>query len=196
MNPEDETELCQKKSTPCEPPTVRSSMRSSMRMTRESRCLPLIYLKPQVECLYLSADQHRTLAKIERCHRTPVASLIHLPYQQSLQSLQRTVQMQVKFGPKQSKDGIISGDMAEARQKKKQPCRKLASQRVSSSAASFAATLAPSPNVLYSSLGADKLQPRVLVDSWLDNLDSVTMDLANSVLNLDHLGRVCAEVSK
>lgn len=190
MNSEDGTELCHKKTIPCDRPSMRSSMRSSMRMTCGPKSPPTMTFDPQMKPLYLSADQHRALAstKIERCYRTPVASLKQLPFEQSLQSSKGTVNADVKYGPEKTKDNIILRDRIEARQMTKQPCRKLTSQPVSSSAASFIPTLAPPPNVPYSSLGAGKFRPRVLVDSLLNNLELVTVDLANSVMDHDLLG--------
>ena len=194
MNPEDENKLCHKKAISCEQSSMRSSTRSSMMMRCESKSPPAMPLEPQVEPLYLLADQHRTLATIKtgRRRRSSIASLIHLPYLHSLQSPKAAVQMQVRYGPEQSKDGIIPRHRAKADQKKKWPCGKLASQSVSSSAAPPRSTPIPLPNVLYSSFEADKLRPRRLVYSWLDELESGIV-LANSVSDHGHLGRVCAE---
>lgn len=144
-----------------------------MMMRCESKSPPAMTLEPQVEPLYLLADQHRTLAttKIERRRRSPIASLIHLPYLHSLQSPKAAVQMQVRYGPEQSKDGIIPRHRAKAGQKKNWPCGKLASQSVSSLAAPLTPTPIPLPIALYSSFEADKLRPRKLVYSWLDKLE-------------------------
>lgn len=173
MNPEDENKLGHKKAISCEQSSMRFSTGSSMMMRCESKSPPAMTLEPQVEPLYLLADQHRTLAtaKIERRRRSPIASLIHLPYLHSLQSPKAAVQMQVRYGPEQSKDGIIPRHRAKAGQKKKWPCGKLASQSVSSLAAPLTPTPIPLPIVLYSSFEADKLRPRKLVYSWLDKLE-------------------------
>lgn len=119
MNPEDRTELGHKKVTPCERPSVRSSISSSLKMAYESRSSPAMALEPQVEPQDLSANQKRTLAgdKIKRCRRPPVTSLIQFPNQQSLQSSKGTGQIQVRSWPQQSKDDIISRNRFEASQK-------------------------------------------------------------------------------
>lgn len=77
MNPDDATELCHKKAIPGARPTMRSFMRSSTRMTCESRSSLAMALEPQVESRYLSADQQRTLttSKIDRCRKPAVANL-------------------------------------------------------------------------------------------------------------------------
>lgn len=195
MKPEDETELCHKKAIPCDRPSTRSSMRSSTRMTCESRSSPNMTLEPRIESQYISADQQRTLTstKMDRCRRPTVASLLHFPYQHSSWPSNGTGQMQVNYGPDKSKDGIILWNRAEARQKKKQPCRKMDSQSISGSAAPLTPTILPPPNVLYSSLGLDNCRPRVPVERWIDNLYSLTVDLANSVVDHNRLGRICAE---
>lgn len=195
MNPEDGTKLCHKKAIPCYRPSARPSMRSSTKMTCESRSSFAMALEPQVEPQYLSAGQQRTLTstKIDRCRRPAVASLTQFPYQQSPLPSKGTGQMQVRYGPEQSKDGIIPWNSAEVRQKKKQPCRKIASQSISGSAAPLTPTILPPPNVLYSLLEPDNRRPRVSVGSWIDNLEPLTVDLAYSVLDHNHLGRVCAE---
>lgn len=120
MNPEDENKLCHKKTISCKQSSMRSSTRSSM-MTRCESKSPLVPLEPQVEPLYLLADQHRTLAttKPERRCRSPIASPLHLPYLHSLQSPKAAVQVEVRNGPGQSKDGIIPRHRAKADQKEK-----------------------------------------------------------------------------
>lgn len=160
MNPEDENKLCHKKAISCKHFPVRSSTRSSMMMmmmTCDSKSPPAMTPEPQVEPLYLLADQHRTLAttkRVRRGRRSPIASLIPPPYWHSLQSSEPAIQMQVRHGPEQSKDGIIPRDTAKAGQKKKQPCRKLASQSVSSSAAPLTPTITPPPKRAVSFVGS------------------------------------------
>ena len=198
MKPEDGTELCHKKAIPCDRPSTRSSMRSSTRMTCESRSSPNMTLEPQVKSQYLSADQQRTLTstKLDRCRRPAVASISQFPYQHSPWPSNGTGQMKVDYGSDKSKDGIILWKRAEARQKEKQPCRKMASQSISGSTAPLTPTILPPPNVLYSLLGLDNYRPRVSVESWIDNLDSLTVEIANSILDHDRLGRICAESSE
>ncbi len=189
MNPEDGTELCPKKAISCDRPSMRSSMRSSTMMTCESRSSLAMALEPQV------GPQQRTLlsTKIARCRRRAVASLTQFPYQQRPRPSKGTGQTHVRYGPDQSKDEIIPCNRAEASQKKKQPRSKMASQSTSGSAAPLMPTILPPPNVLYSSLGPGNCQPRVSVESWLANLESLTVDIANSVLDHNRLGRVRAE---
>lgn len=189
MNPEDGTELCHKKAISCDRSSMRSSMRYSTRMTCESRSSLAMALEPQVE------PQQRTLTstKIVRCRRRVVASLTQFPYQQSPRPSKGTAQTQVRYGPEQSKDEIIPWNRAEARQKRKQPYSKMASQPTSGSAAPLTPTILAPPNVLYSSLGPGNCRPRVSVGSWIDNLESLTVDIANSVLDHNRLERVCAE---
>lgn len=182
MNPEDGTELCLKKASSCDRPSMRSPMRSSLAMA----------LEPQVE------PQQRTLTntKIARCPRRAVVSLTQFPYQRSPRSSKGTGQTHVRFGPEQNKDEIIPWNRAEARQKKKQPRSKMASQSTSGSAAPLIPTILPPSNVLYSSLEPGNCRPRVSVGSWLDNLGSLTVDIANSVSDHNHLGRVRADPSE
>lgn len=189
MNPEDGTELCHKKAISCDRPSMRSSMRYSTRMTCESRYSLAMAHEPQVE------PQQRTLTstKIVRCRRRADAGLTQFPYQQSSRPSKGTAQTQVRYGPEQSKDEIIPWNRAEARQKKKQPCSKMASRPTSGSAAHLTPTILAPPNVLYSSLGPGNCRPGVSVGTWLDNLESLTVDIANSVLDHNRLGRVCAE---
>lgn len=189
MNSENGTELCHKKTISCNWPSIRSSMRSSMRITCGPKSPLTMTFDPQMKFLYLLADQHRALAstKIERCYRALVASLKQLTFEQSLQSSKGTVNADVKYRPEKTKDNIILQDRIKARQMTKQPCRKLASQPVLSLVVSLISTLAFPPNVLYSLLGAGKFRPRVLVDSLLNNLELVTIDLANSIMDYDHL---------
>lgn len=183
MNPEDENKLCHKKAISCEQFPMRSSIRSSMMMTCESKSPPAMTPEPQVEPLYLLADQHRTLATTTRLRRrrSPIAILIPPPSWHSLQSSKPAIQMLVRHGPEQSKDGIIPRDTAKAGQKKKQPSGKLASQSVSSSAAPLTPTITPPPNVLCPSLEADKLRPRKLVYSWLDKLEPGIVSCQQSI---------------
>lgn len=195
MNPEEGTELCHKKAISRHRLSVRSTMRSSTRMLSESRSSQGMALEPQVEPQYLLADQQRTLTstKIVRCRRRAIASLTQFPCQQSPRPSSGTGQTQVRYGSEQSKGGIIPWNRAEARQKKTQPCRKMASQVISGLSAPLTPKILPPPNVLYSSVEPDNCRPRVSVESWLDNLESLTVDLANSLLDHNSLGRVCAE---
>lgn len=101
--------------------------------------------------------------------------------------------MQVKHGPEQSKDDIIPWNRAEAHQTKRQPCKKIASQSISASAAPLTRTILPPPNVLYFSLEPDNCRPRMCVESWLDNLESLAVDLAKNVLDHNRIGRLYAE---
>lgn len=189
MNPEDGTELCHKNVISCDRPSMSSSMRSSTRMTCESRSSLAMALGSQVR----PQQGALTSTKIVRCRRRAVASLTQFPNQQSPRPSKGTGRTQVRYGPEQSKDEITPWNRAEARQKQKQPCSKMASQFTSGSAAPLTPKILPPLNVLYSSLGPGNYRPRVSVGSWIDNLESLTVDIANSVLHHNRLGRVCAE---
>lgn len=189
MNPEDGNELCHKNVISCDRPSVRSSMRSSTRVTCESRSsLAMAHgaqVRPQQGAL--------TSTKIVRCRKRAVASLTQFPNQQSPRPSKGTGRTQVRYGPEQSKDKITPWNKAEARQKKKQPCSKMASQPTSGSSAHLTPKILPPLNVQYSSLRPGNYRPRVSVGSWLDNLESLTVDITHSVLDRNRLGRVCAE---
>lgn len=189
MNPEDGTELCHKNMISCDRPSMRSSMRSSKRMACESRSSLAMALGSQVR------PQQGALAstKIVRCPRRAVAGLTQFPNQQSPRPSKGTGQKHVRYEPGQSKDEITPWNRAEARQKKKQPCSKMVSQSTSGSAAPLTPKFLPPLNVLYSSLGPGNNRPRVSLGSWLDNLESLTVDIANNVLDHNRRGRVCAE---
>lgn len=189
MNPEDGSELCHKNVISCDRPSVRSSMRSSTRVTCESRLsLAMAHgaqVRPQQRAL--------TSTKIVRCRKHAVASLTQFPNQQSPRPSKGTGRTQVRNGPEQSKDEIIPWNKAEARQKKKQPCNKMAFQSTSDSVAPLTPKILPPLNVLYYPLGPGNYRPRVSVGSWLENLDSLTVDITHSVLDRNRLGRVFAE---
>lgn len=189
MNPEDGTELCSKNVISCDRPSKGSSMGSSKRITCESRSsvamAPGSQVRPQQGAL--------TSTIIDRCRRRAVASLTQLPNQQNPRPSKGTGQTQIRYGPEQGKDEMILWSRAEARQKKKQPCIKVASQSTSGSPAPITKTTLPPLNVLYYSLGLVSSRPRVTVGSCLDILESLTVDITKGVLDHNRLGRVCAE---
>lgn len=181
MNPEDGTKLCNINVISCDRPSKRSSIRSSTRITCDSRSSLATALGSQVR----PQQGALTSTKIDRCRRRAVASLKHLTNQQSPRSSKGTGQTQVRYGPEQGKDEIILWNRAEARQKKKQPCSKVASQSTSGSPAPLTPTILPTLNVLYSSLELGNCRPRVTVGSCLDILESWTVDITNSVFQYE-----------
>lgn len=164
-------------------------MRSSTRITCESGSSLAMALASQVR----PQQRPLTSTKIDRCRRRAVASLIQFPIQQNPRHSKGTGQTQVRYGPEQRKEEMILWNRAEARQKKKQPCIKMASQSTSGLPGPITPTILPPLNVLYSSLGLVSSRPRVMVGSCLDILGSMTVDITKGVLDQNRLGRVCAE---